>query len=76
MARDLERLIDDGTLIGRLPPETDLAESYAVARVTVRRAIQSLVESGKLQVVHGRGTYVRVGPARMRLIAASWAACC
>jgi DNA-binding GntR family transcriptional regulator len=47
----------------KLPPETELAESYGVARNTVRRAVAGLVEEGRLVVVHGRGTFVAIGQA-------------
>ena len=42
----------------KLPSETELAESYGVARNTIRRAVAELVEDGRLVVVHGRGTFV------------------
>jgi DNA-binding GntR family transcriptional regulator len=60
VADDLENDIDAGTLPSgsRLPSEIDLAESYAVARVTIRRAIAELVEAGHVVRVHGRGTYI------------------
>jgi DNA-binding GntR family transcriptional regulator len=58
VAADLGRLIDDGTLTGRLPAEIELADDYQVGRVTVRRAIAALVAAGRLQVVRGRGTFV------------------
>lgn len=62
VAADLDALIDAGSLSGRLPAESDLADAYGVARVTVRRAIADLVERGRLRVVHGRGTYVIQAP--------------
>lgn len=55
-------LADDvlaGRLTGRLPNETALAERFAVNRHTVRQAVKALVEQGLLDVVHGRGTFVR-----------------
>jgi GntR family transcriptional regulator len=52
--------IDAGRLAPdtRLPSEAELAEQYAVARVTVRRAIALLRDRGKVVTVHGRGSYV------------------
>lgn len=43
---------------GRLPSETDLAEWYGVARMTVRRAHEELTERGLVRVVPGKGTFV------------------
>lgn len=41
--------------------ESALSEFYGVALGTMRGAIQSLVEDGLLERVHGRGTFVRGG---------------
>ena len=42
----------------RLPPERELAEDYAVAYDTIRRATAMLREQGLIVTVHGRGTFV------------------
>ena len=42
----------------RLPPERDLFTRMSISRVTLRRALQSLVEEGVLTPSHGRGWYV------------------
>ena len=44
----------------RLPPERALAETFGVARSSVREAIRALAEKGLLESRHGDGTYVRV----------------
>ena len=56
IARDLSRRIADGELaIGAtLPPEADLAQSYDVARGTVRSALSALARAGV--IVSRRGT--------------------
>jgi GntR family transcriptional regulator len=41
-----------------LPGERDLAEEYAVAYGTVRRAMGLVRERGLVVSVHGRGTFV------------------
>lgn len=41
-----------------LPPERDLAEDFAVSRITVRKAIDGLVEEGLLLRRQGAGTFV------------------
>ncbi|MDC8757328.1 phosphonate metabolism transcriptional regulator PhnF [Janthinobacterium fluminis] len=46
-------------LSGRLPNETALAQHYSVNRHTVRQAVKALAEQGMVEVVHGRGTFVR-----------------
>lgn len=41
-----------------LPPERDLAEQFAVSRITVRKALDALVEEGLLIRRQGSGTFV------------------
>lgn len=57
---DLRRQIDDGSLAlgSRLPAEQDLAQSYGVARMTVRQALSRLSAAGILERRHGVGTFV------------------
>ena len=58
----LEKLIDGELSPGdAIPSERALVERLGVSRVTVRQAISDLVDSGTLQRVHGKGTYV-TGP--------------
>ena len=42
----------------RIPSEMELAKSYGVGRVTVRRAIEELSRAGYLSRQQGRGTFV------------------
>lgn len=42
----------------RLVPEPELAESLAVSRGTVRRALRTLIAEGLLVQIRGRGTFV------------------
>jgi GntR family transcriptional regulator len=41
-----------------LPSETELVQTFGVARTTVRRAIAHLREVGAVYTVAGRGSYV------------------
>lgn len=43
----------------RIPPELQLSEMYNVSRVTVRNAIQQLVDEDLLIKKHGKGTFVK-----------------
>ncbi|NDL56637.1 GntR family transcriptional regulator [Phytoactinopolyspora mesophila] len=60
VAEDILAEIDSGALRpgDKLPSESDLASSYGVSRITVRRAIKELRQEKKVRVVQGRGTYV------------------
>jgi len=41
-----------------LPPERDLAQGFAVSRITIRKALEGLVEEGLLVRRQGSGTFV------------------
>ncbi|MFB7055365.1 GntR family transcriptional regulator [Streptomyces vinaceus] len=43
----------------RLPSEAALAETYSVARGTVRRAVRELETAGHVEARHGVGRFVR-----------------
>ncbi len=43
----------------RLPTEHRMAETFAVNRHTVRRAVASLEEAGLVRIEQGRGTFVQ-----------------
>ncbi len=47
-----------------IPPETQLAADYGVARATVNRALQSLAEDGLIERRKRAGTRVAELPAR------------
>ena len=59
----LEARIASGSLAPgqQLPTERELSETFGVSRVTVRRAIASLTESGLVHAIQGRGTFVDLG---------------
>lgn len=46
-----------------IPSERELMDAYGVSRITVRKALDSLVQDGHLNRVQGKGTYVREGIA-------------
>ena len=56
----LRREIGKGTLVAkdRLPPERLLAETYGVARGTIREALTKLANEGLVEIRQGSGTYV------------------
>jgi DNA-binding GntR family transcriptional regulator len=61
IADDLRAEITTGALASgaQLPSETALVERYAVSRGTARQALALLVADGLIDVVHGKGRYVR-----------------
>lgn len=65
VVKDIAGKIDGGVWANgdRLPPERVLAAQYGLARNTVRRALQTLQNDGRLTRQTGRGTFVRTGHA-------------
>jgi len=54
----LRKEISDGGYKERIPSEKELTEMFSVSRATVREAVSSLVREGRLEKIHGRGTFV------------------
>jgi GntR family transcriptional regulator len=55
-------LIESAGVGERLPSERELAARWGVARMTVRKAIERLIEEGRLERRHGSGTYTAQAP--------------
>ncbi len=49
----LKRKIDD-----KIPNEVDIAKEFGISRMTVNKAISTLVDEGYLKRVRGKGTYI------------------
>jgi len=45
-----------------LPTELQLIDQYSVSRITVRRAMSELEQSGQIYRVSGKGTFIQDGP--------------
>jgi GntR family transcriptional regulator len=60
LQRVLRQAIEANVLTAEeaLPAERDLADAFEVSRVTVRKAIDGLVDAGLLTRKHGAGTFV------------------
>ena len=43
---------------GKIPTEAELSEKYGVSRITVRRAVDELVNQGLVEKKQGKGTFV------------------
>jgi DNA-binding GntR family transcriptional regulator len=66
--RQIAEIIKRGIQSGKYPPntriptESELVETYEVARSTARRAVAALREQGLVYTVPARGTYVAQQP--------------
>ena len=52
----------------RIPSEMELAKSYGVGRITVRRAIEELSRAGYLSRQQGRGTFVCAPKLKRKIV--------
>jgi GntR family transcriptional regulator len=62
VATALTHAVADGEITDRLPTERALCEQFDVSRVTLRRALASMAESGLITPSWGRGWYVTKEP--------------
>ncbi|SDD59995.1 GntR family transcriptional regulator [Auraticoccus monumenti] len=62
-----ERITNDLRPGDPIPSERSLVSELGVSRVTVRQAISDLVEAGRLERVHGKGTFVSGPQVNSRL---------
>ena len=61
IAADIQRSIEAGALKpnSKLPTVVELCEAYGVSKITIKRAIDLLVEKGLISSRRGSGTYVK-----------------
>lgn len=43
----------------KLPNENELCETFAASRITIRRALKELASEGVIEIIHGKGTFVK-----------------
>ena len=69
IASDLRRRVAAGEFAGGglLPSESQLAETFAASRVTIRRALEELHDEGLVDSRQGLGWYVAADPLRQSL---------
>jgi GntR family transcriptional regulator len=67
LQRRIRGAIHSGDLkpLDALPGERDLAEAFGISRVTVRKALAGLVQSGMLRQRQGSGTFVAPAPRKV-----------
>nr|MBA3847697.1 GntR family transcriptional regulator [Planctomycetota bacterium] len=56
--KQIKEQILSGKMTGRMPPERDLTKRFHLAYMTVRRAVNELVDEGLLYRELGKGTFV------------------
>jgi len=61
LKKELVKKIDNDELVDNvmIPSERELCDTYNVSRITVRRAIDELVNEGYLYKIQGKGTFVK-----------------
>ena len=60
LCEQLERMIRDGTFGSKLPGIHKLAAQLGANHITVRKALELLIDRGLLEVIPSRGTFVRL----------------
>lgn len=69
IAAHFRQLIDGQRLLegDRLPTDEEVGRLFNVSRITARQAMSELVQSGYIERIQGKGTFVRVRKADMQL---------
>jgi len=52
----------------KIPNESELCEIFNVSRITIRRAIKELVDEGTIEVIRGKGTFVKASKKVLHLL--------
>jgi GntR family transcriptional regulator, frlABCD operon transcriptional regulator len=52
----------------RIPNETELGKTFDVSRITIRRAIKELVDENTIEVIRGKGTFVKASKTKLHLM--------
>lgn len=52
----------------KIPNESELCEIFEVSRITIRRAIKELGEEGFIEVIRGKGTFVKASKKDLHLL--------
>ena len=68
IALQISPAVSKGELVGRLPGERELAESYGVSRVTIRKSIELLLDGNILYRLPRKGTYAGRAPEVQELL--------
>ncbi len=71
---DIKRSIESGkwSVGDRIPSERELAVEFNVSRMTLRQAIQTLVEEGILERFVGSGTFVANQKVQEKNVRCHW----
>lgn len=70
LKKEIIKLIDNEDLMDdqMIPSERELISKYGVSRITVRKAIDDMVNEGYLYKIQGKGTYVKGDKVKQDLI--------
>jgi GntR family transcriptional regulator, frlABCD operon transcriptional regulator len=57
----IKSMIANGELVPgkRLPNEKELCETFNTSRITIRRAMKELSDEGVIEIIHGKGSFVK-----------------
>lgn len=70
LARILKEQINSGQIMigDKLPSESEMIKYYAIGRLTVREALNQLVNENYIEKIQGKGTYCKQPPVKINKI--------
>lgn len=66
----IKEMISNGDLVpgNKLPNETELCETFNTSRITIRRALKELAGEGVIEIIHGKGTFVKKSKQQLHIL--------
>ncbi|MDQ0253030.1 DNA-binding GntR family transcriptional regulator [Evansella vedderi] len=66
----IKEMIANGEIVPgrRLPNETELCEMFDTSRITIRRALKELASEGVIEIIHGKGTFVKMEKRQLHIL--------
>jgi GntR family transcriptional regulator/GntR family frlABCD operon transcriptional regulator len=52
----------------KLPNEKELCETFNTSRITIRRALKELASEGVIEIIHGKGTFVKSMKQKLHIL--------
>jgi GntR family transcriptional regulator, frlABCD operon transcriptional regulator len=66
----IKDMINKGELVSgsKLPNEKELCETFNTSRITIRRALKELASEGVIEIIHGKGTFVKSTKQKLHIL--------
>jgi arginyl-tRNA synthetase/DNA-binding transcriptional regulator YhcF (GntR family) len=65
-----QEMIANGELVqgDKMPNEKDLCDTFNTSRITIRRALKELASEGVIEIIHGKGTFIKRAKQQLHIL--------